>query len=208
MPVMFVLQFLLLLHDLKAEVAQNSKSYVRSEQQEVKDDADLHVNRSTVYYRNGDLEGAINELEIAKKLSPQDAQIHFMLGNAYYRKKDWNTAVEKYFKAAGLRPGHPDTFLNLGFSYYKINKLPEAVNAWETCVRLSPQDPMARMALAVGLFSMGSVEDAVFHFSQALSLRPDSCDQKQLAIDIRWTGDALAHVNDLCELLTNKYNSK
>lgn len=203
---MVILQSVLLSQYLMAEMEKKSGSYERSEQQESKDDVDFHIKKSTACYRNGDLECAINELEKAKKLRPQDAQIHFMLGNAYYRKKDWDSSVAKYLEAASFRPDHPDTYLNLGFSYYNIEQVSEAVEAWETGVLLSPEDRMARMALAVGLFSMGSLEDAVFHFSQALELRPDSCDQEQLAIDIRWRGDALAHVKDLCELLTSLNN--
>lgn len=192
-----------LLQPSMAERGQERGS-VWPDQDATMDRVDAHIRRALACYENGNLDCALVELDRARALRPQDPQIRFMLGNAYYRKRNWRSAIAQYQEAFRLRPDHPDTYLNLGFSYYHAGQVAKAVPAWEIAVKLSPHDPLARMALAIGLSGVGRLEDALSHFSLALELRPDSCERSQLAMDIRWAGDALAQIGRLCRLIEDQ----
>src|SRR5438552_1575839 len=67
-------------------------------------DVAQHKAAGNVYFREGDVEGALREYHAAVRLAPGDANARTLLGNAYYEKGDFAAARTAYGHALDRDP--------------------------------------------------------------------------------------------------------
>ena len=95
-----------------------------------------HLNLGVAYEKDGELESAIKEYQLAAQTIPAS---FFYLGNAYFRKKELNKA-EEYYKIAIKKEAHTaDAYNNLAWLYcVKREKLDEAESLVLKAMELNP----------------------------------------------------------------------
>jgi len=70
----------------------------------------------------GNLSGAIKQVEYAGQISPNNPTIFFKLGVLRYNSSDYNGAISAFKQAVILNPNYLDARYLLGQSYQKIGR--------------------------------------------------------------------------------------
>ncbi|MGR3177917.1 MAG: tetratricopeptide repeat protein [Candidatus Anammoxibacter sp.] len=90
------------------------------------DQAVVHYNRGYDYYKKGEYDKGIEELEKSLKLDPDNENAHYGLGNCYYRKQIYEKAVTQYAKSIEINPDFANAHYGLGTAYSALRKTDEA----------------------------------------------------------------------------------
>ncbi len=100
------------------------------------DNADLHANMGSVYYRQQKWDRAIKSFMAAHRLLPEDPDLLGSLGIAFARANMHNQAVTAFQQSLNLRPHSPVTHSNIGLAYYLQKQVENAMNHWRIVSQL------------------------------------------------------------------------
>jgi Flp pilus assembly protein TadD len=164
------------------------------------DRTDMYVDRAITQYNQGQLSGAIADLQEAVRLRPTDANVQFMLGNALYRHGDFEGAARAYGVALEHAPGHFEARMSRGFALYDLGEYEGARREWLAAVQLNTHEAFARAALAVGFYSVGRVEQAIDQYVEAVVLDRRYAEVEELRIDVRWKAESLRVIEALHQM--------
>lgn len=92
------------------------------------DQAIVHYNQGYDYYKKGEYDKAIEELENSLKFDPNNENAYYGLGNCYYRKQMYEKAIEGYKKSVERNPDFANAHYGLGTAYSALRKTDEADN--------------------------------------------------------------------------------
>lgn len=95
----------------------------------------------------GELDKAIQEIELAKHLNPSLFIASSNLGRVFYYKRQFNQAVEQYQETLRLEGGFAEAHLRLGQAYQEIGDYENAVKELESAIQLSEDDSTAKGVL-------------------------------------------------------------
>lgn len=84
----------------------------------------LHVliSKAILNGQEPDYAKALQELDIAEKLTPSDPDIFYVRGKTYVAMKRYAEAIQVLSRAVGLRPTEPGPYYQLGLAYQKLGK--------------------------------------------------------------------------------------
>ncbi len=93
-------------------------------------DQSLLTQELNIYLKNGKMDEALANLDVAIENDPDNHIFYFARGTIYDNKKDVENATANYLKSGEINPEHFDSFYNLGALYYNkgAEKLTEANN--------------------------------------------------------------------------------
>ncbi|PIS22919.1 hypothetical protein COT49_02815 [candidate division WWE3 bacterium CG08_land_8_20_14_0_20_40_13] len=100
--------------------------------------AQNHNNLGDYYGRQGNLETAVKEFEVAIKLKPDYADAYHNLANTYGQMERFDEAVVAYQKAIEFNPNLWQSYQNLGVIYYHEKNMTEALKYFETALEINP----------------------------------------------------------------------
>ena len=90
------------------------------------DQAIVHYNQGYDYYKKGEYDKAIEELESSLKFDKDNENAHYGLGNCYYRKQMYEKAVDGYKSAIKINPAFANAHYGLGTTYSALKKTNKA----------------------------------------------------------------------------------
>ena len=90
------------------------------------DQAIVHYNQGYDYYKKGEYDKAIEELESSLKFDKDNENAHYGLGNCYYRKQMYEKAVDGYKNAIKINPAFANAHYGLGTTYSALKKTDKA----------------------------------------------------------------------------------
>jgi TolB protein len=137
------------------------------------DNAEVHDIRAKLYMaRDGNLAGAISQLEVATDLQPDMWLYHYNLGQLLVQAEDYVQGIEALTNALVLRK-KPLTYTALGEAYYQSGQYDRAGQYLEQALSAGATDVSTLAQLADIRARLGYCEDARTYFEQALAMEPD-----------------------------------
>ncbi len=117
---------------LESDIGSNALSNDFSKNEETIDPKKRYENAINLLWSN-DLDEALKELMILKKLKPENLMpnIQYWLGEVYYAKKNFDQAIIEFGEGLKSYPDSikgPDNMLKLGLSFSNLKKKKEACN--------------------------------------------------------------------------------
>ena len=148
--------------------------------------ADSYNRLGTLYYRQGDMDKAIDAFEKALKRSPHHKTAKQNL-NQLYRQKAFNALKRRAFdeattyfqKAIRLEPENAITYRVMGDGYALASEFSQAITYYQKALELAPDDAETQKNLAltytnhgVVLRNRGEWDAAIRAYRDALALQP------------------------------------
>ncbi|MEQ8350449.1 MAG: tetratricopeptide repeat protein [Leptospiraceae bacterium] len=133
------------------------------------------VNLAIAERMMGNLEGARDYAEQARKIAPNDPAVSLLLGNIMMQDQKLDEASELYREALEDAPADSYLAYNLGISLVRQNKLEEAIMAFSRVIDGDPQSTLAVRShghLGQIYFSKGNLEMAADHLRRSTTLAP------------------------------------
>lgn len=115
----------------------------------LKHDKVVWDNLGMAYYRNGQVDKALQTLIAASQMDPNDAQIRGNLGMVRRQKGDIPGAIVDLEASVRIKPDDPLTLNNLGVAYRSAKRYDDAAKAFQKAIELAPTDANAHLNLAV-----------------------------------------------------------
>jgi len=137
--------------------------------------AKLHTELASLYYSNGNLGVALEELRAAAKADGNYAPAYGMYGLVYMQMKDQTRAEESFERALRLAPSDADINHNYGWFLCQTGREPASVKYFLQAIR----NPLYAMpwrsysAAGVCMMKMNQFKDAEAFFERALKFEPD-----------------------------------
>jgi type IV pilus assembly protein PilF len=137
--------------------------------------ARLHTELATLYYTNGNVPVALEELRAATAADADYGPAHGMYGVVYMRLNEQAKAAESFDRALRLAPNDPDINHNYGWFLCQTGREPESIKHFMSAVRNPLYPAPWRSYAAAGTCSLkiNQVKEAEAYFDRALTLQPD-----------------------------------
>jgi type IV pilus assembly protein PilF len=129
-----------------------------------REQADLHMNIGTAYIEAGDYNGALKELLVAEKFTPQDHRVRYFLAIAYQGKGYQDKAIEECKTAIALKTDYSEAHNLLGTIYMNTGSNDLAVESFTKAL-----DNMLYETPAIALYNLGRVYDRMGDYPKAMA---------------------------------------
>ena len=98
-----------------------------------------------IYWMDQDYDKALEQFEIASRLSPSNADTRRLIAAIERRQGKWQAALEAYEQVAKLDPQNPNTARELMYTNTSMRRWPEAVRWVEQMRALAPTSLVAKI---------------------------------------------------------------
>lgn len=135
-----------------------------------------YLNSSMTHLRQGDADGAINDLNKAIGLNPQFAEAYFLRANIQFVKGEFDSALIDYNKVVELVPNAPGierVYNNRGVIRRLKGDKEGAFADFGRAVALNPQYAEAYQGRANGRADKGDIEGAISDYNKSIELNPN-----------------------------------
>ncbi len=135
-----------------------------------------HDNLGFILLQRGDVDAAMEQIQMAVQLQPNDEASQKNLGSALLEKGQVDEAIIHFQNALSLEPRDAGAENNLGFALYRKGRTDEAIAHYQKALALQPNDTGARHNLGSALIHEGEVQEAIAQFQKVLDIQPDSAE--------------------------------
>ena len=113
------------------------------------DGGEAHFARGqNLYHGYLDYDGALAELQIARKTLPNDARIPQLIGYIQRRQGRWTESIQNLQRAGDLDPRNIETLQQIALSYGLLRRYSEDKSVLERALAIEPNEPDTKAALA------------------------------------------------------------
>jgi TolB-like protein/Tfp pilus assembly protein PilF len=110
---------------------------------------EAHLARGqNLYHGYLDYDGALAELQIARKTLPNDARIIQLMGYIQRRQGRWEESIQDMLHAGDLDPRNIETLQQIALSYGVLRRYAEEKSVLERALAIEPSDLDTKVALA------------------------------------------------------------
>lgn len=132
-----------------------------------------HQKMGMAFLKEGVLDMAIKELEIAKDVKPDSMEASYGLGIAYLRLKKPEEAAKHFEETLRLAPGRLDIVYSLGVTYQQMGRLEKALEMYHQVAKENPKSYQVFNNVGIIQGKLGDHEKAVKAYKYAIELSPD-----------------------------------
>tara|TARA_Y100001970_G_scaffold294301_1_gene450123 strand:+ start:25084 stop:25878 length:795 start_codon:yes stop_codon:yes gene_type:complete len=149
-------------------------------------DPAAHSNRGNIRLTLGDIEGAIEDQNIAIKLSPNEYDPYINRGIAQEAKQNWDKAAEDYLKVIENDSANPSAIYNLANVRNSQCSWREARDLYKKASSISSGFVMARSSMALLDYQLGNYEAAENEFRKLIRKYPYFADARAGLTALLW----------------------
>lgn len=128
----------------------------------------------SVLFAEGDINGAIQELEKAIRAKPTCSYAHYDLGRSYRRKGNTDKAIEHYSEAVRCERDFMPAYNNWAEIMVQQGKVDEAIEIFRRGLVFCPDSAILHCNLGSILIKKGQTDEAIKELETALQLDPNS----------------------------------
>ena len=136
-------------------------------------------NLALYYGKEGRLDEARRELEMAIAIEPRNFELHNNLGILYKQQGDFKRAIQEYQTVLQLEPADAMARYNLGNVYLAQERNDDALREYGECLRIIPQYDELHNNIGIVHTKTGRFEDAFREFETALRLNPENMNARK-----------------------------
>ncbi len=140
------------------------------------DSAPLRIYFGVIYFENGYIPNAVEQLRRAAAIDPNYPRVHYYLGLAYVGQegnREYGDGIKEFREELARRPDDYLANYMIGLVYMQDRQYVEATQVLTKAVELQPDKPDPRLYLGQALFLSGRQDEAVPHLLKAIELTPD-----------------------------------
>ena len=169
------LALLLLLTGCASQGPDHDTGTIIGEVSDSRNRAKLHTELASLYYGNGNLGVALEELRSATTADANYAPAYGMYGLVYMQMKDNGRAEASFERALRIAPNDADINHNYGWFLCQTAREPASINYFLTAIRNPLYATPWRSYSAAGFCSLkvNQLKDAEAFFDRALKFEPD-----------------------------------
>ena len=156
----------------RTAVWQDSESVWRETLAATRPNYTAHVQLCDALLRQGRIDEAIAEAEMAVRLQPNGVEGHSNLAIALSKKGDTENALSQWQRALDLKPNRPKLHYNIATILAEAGRLDEAISHYEQELQIQPEFAEGHNNLGSALLRKGRLDDALVHFEKALAANP------------------------------------
>jgi tetratricopeptide (TPR) repeat protein len=137
--------------------------------------ATAYNNRGWAYYKQGQLDKALEDYNKAIAINPSLFQAYSNRGVILTEKSQFDKALEDYKKAIALNPSHSGTYNNRALVFMKMGQHGKAIEDYSKAISLNPSNPSNSTVLnnrASAFMSLGQFDNALDDYSKGIALNP------------------------------------
>lgn len=133
-----------------------------------------HYQMARMFYEQGQVQRAFEEIRISKDLDDTLPQVHFYEGYMYWNMAKWAEAEKHFRKALSLNAIYLDARMYLAATLEQQGRVEEALAALDAAKRMQnvPNIEQALVNKAMILKRLGRFEEALSELRQAVATRP------------------------------------
>ncbi len=163
------------------------------------------INSVMALYSNGQIEKAIENVEVLIKDYPNEALLHNISGAFYQAIGRLNESVKSFKKAITINSDYAEAHYNLGFTLQQLGQLEAAMKSYEQAIAIKHAYPNAHNNLGAIHQELGKLDAAIESYEQAIAIKPDYADAyNNLGNVLRSLGQMDAGVNCLKKAIAIK----
>ncbi|UII25044.1 tetratricopeptide repeat protein [Fulvivirga maritima] len=137
------------------------------------DDADILMNRALSYQALGNIDKAIEDMELVLVLEPNHALAKYNLALLYEQSGD-NDKTEAYFsESIQDNPASPYGYRQRGFKRLESGQYKTAIDDFSDAIRLAPKDADTWLNRGVAYEKDGQLNNAFNDYTKVVELSPD-----------------------------------
>ena len=169
------LVFLLLLAGCASSAPEHDTGTIIGEVGDARNRAKLHTELASLYYGNGNLGVALEELRSATTADANYAPAYGMYGLVYMQMKDNPRAEASFERALRIAPNDADINHNYGWFLCQTAREPDSIKYFLAAIRNPLYPTPWRSYSAAGFCSLkvNQLKDAEAFFERALKFEPD-----------------------------------
>lgn len=131
--------------------------------------AEAYNNLGNIYFKTGNLTGAIEQFETALSINPKLTIAYANLGNALRAHRNFYGAIECCDLSLKINPNLIQAYLNKALCYQALLQFNKALEILEHAFELFPSNEFILLHYAKVLFHVGEDENAYFCLSKLVS---------------------------------------
>jgi tetratricopeptide (TPR) repeat protein len=128
---------------------------------------------AAIFFKNGQIEKAIQEYQLLKKDNPDDIPVLVTLGHLYIEAARFTDAIDAFNTAILIHPDNFDDLDNQTEQLIMDGKFEEAAHRLESLLSEYPDRPDLLVRYGDVLSMLGVDDEATSQYEQAVHLRPD-----------------------------------
>ena len=149
--------------------------------------------------KSGDPEGALVEVDVLIKESPNTKEFIFLRAEILQQLAQHEDAIAGYEAFLERMPGHAQSLNNMGVSLRELGRLAEAGAAFMKAIEARPNYAQAALNAGQLLSEIGNMEPAIGLLRRAHSLEPDNSIAEFALIDALQVGEQVDEAERLSE---------
>jgi tetratricopeptide (TPR) repeat protein len=144
-----------------------------------RDNSTAHEKLGEVLLQEGQLQPAVEQLEMALRLRPGFAEAHTNLGSALGMLGRLDEAIVHFRAGLAVKPT-ADARHNLAFTLARMGRVDEAIPEYEAALRLDPGRYGTLVQLGTALAARGRLAEAATRLGEALQQNPADLETRRL----------------------------